>query len=57
MPFEQSQLMAEQLALQSVEHELVAIPGAEHGLTNADPQQIDRAHERAVEFLSRYLQR
>ena len=51
VPYEQSTLMAEQLKLHGVEHELVTIPGAEHGLAGGDPKLIDDAYQRAFEFM------
>jgi acetyl esterase/lipase len=54
VPYEQSVMMAEELRKHGVEHELVTIPGAEHGLADADPRQIEDAYTKALAFLARY---
>lgn len=56
VPYEQSTLMAEQLKQHGVEHELVTIPGAEHGLAGGDPKLIDDAYQRAFEFMHERMQ-
>jgi len=51
VPYEQSVMMAEQLKEHGIEHELVTIEGAEHGLAGADPQRIAAAYEKAFAFV------
>ena len=55
VPYDRSANMADALAGQGVEHELVTIPGAEHGLVGVDPALVDGAHERARAFLAGHL--
>ncbi len=51
VPSEQSVMMAEQLKKHGIDHELITIEGAEHGLAGGDPQRIAQAYERAFEFV------
>jgi acetyl esterase/lipase len=55
VPFEQSTMMATALSAAAVEHELHAIDGAEHGLADGAPGQVDAAFEAAFQFLNRHL--
>jgi acetyl esterase/lipase len=55
VPHEQSVLMAEQFKKHGVEHELISIPGGEHGLGGGDPKRIDAAYESALAFAKRHL--
>ena len=55
VPHEQSVLMAAALKKHGVEHRLLSIAGAEHGLAGAEKQTIDEANRAAVEFLRRQL--
>ncbi len=57
VPYEQSVLMAEKLKAHGVEHELVTIPGGEHGLGGGDPQVIDAAYDSALAFIERHMGR
>ncbi len=57
VPCEQSALMAQALARAGIEHEFVAIPGAEHAFDGrglADPV-VAAAFERVLAFLARHL--
>lgn len=51
VPYEQSVMMAAEFKKHGVEHELISIPGGEHGLGGGDPKLIDAAYESALEFL------
>jgi acetyl esterase/lipase len=51
VPYEQSILMADQLRKFGVDHALVTIAGAEHGLAGGNPQEIDQAYQRAFRFV------
>jgi acetyl esterase/lipase len=51
VPFEQSELMAEQFRKHGVDHELIAVAGSEHGLAGGKPSEIDRAYRRVLEFI------
>lgn len=55
VPYEQSVMMAEQFKEHGVEHELVSVPGGEHGLAGADTKLVDDAYARAFEFLKRHM--
>jgi len=55
VPYEQSVMMAKQLKQHGVEHQLVTIPGGEHGLGGGDPKLIDAAYKSAGAFVNRYL--
>ena len=55
VPFEQSAMMAAALSTAAVEHELHAVDGAEHGLADGAPEQVDAAFQAAFDFLNRHL--
>ena len=57
VPYEQSVMMAKELKKHNVKHELVTIPGAEHGLRDGDPELVEAAHNSAVEFINRFMKR
>ncbi len=54
VPYEQSAMMAEQLRQHDVEHSLISVPGAEHGLSGGDPALVDEAYASALEFVVRH---
>jgi len=56
VPYEQSVMMADALKKHGVEHELIGIPGAEHGLPGGDPKLVNDAYEAAIEFVVRHLE-
>lgn len=51
VPYEQSVLMADQFRKSGVDHALITIPDAEHGLAGGDPKEIDQAYERVFRFV------
>lgn len=55
VPHEQSVMMAAELQRQGVEHRLISVPGAEHGLAGGDPRLIEEAYRDAGEFLRTHL--
>jgi acetyl esterase/lipase len=55
VPYEQSVMMAEELARAGVEHELVTIPGGPHGFDATDAPAVADAFERVLDFLRRHL--
>ncbi|RLD31018.1 MAG: alpha/beta hydrolase [Bacteroidetes bacterium] len=55
VPYEQSVMMAEEFKKHNVGHELVTIPGAEHGLRDGDPELVEAANNSAVEFINRFM--
>ena len=57
VPYAQSQLMAAELKRKGVEHRLISIPKAEHGLQGGDKNKIDDAYDAAFAFLREHLDR
>lgn len=55
VPYEQSELMDRELARHGVEHELLTVKGAGHGLAGAKPAVVAETYDRAVAFVSRFL--
>lgn len=55
VPYEQSKLMNQELARHDVEHELITVRGAGHGLSGVEPAVADDAYDRAAEFLKQHL--
>jgi acetyl esterase/lipase len=57
VPYEQSELMAAELKKHRVQHRLVSIPSAEHGLAGVDPSISADAYRAAVDFLRLHCDR
>jgi acetyl esterase/lipase len=55
VPYEQSQMMADQLKKHNVSHELIGVPNAEHGLAGADSKLVESAYAKAFAFVDRQL--
>jgi acetyl esterase/lipase len=55
VPYEQSAALAKELARHKVEHELVTVRGAGHGLSGGDRKRVKEANEKALEFIRRQL--
>lgn len=55
VPYEQSQLMDEQLTRHGVKHRLITVDGAEHGLAGVDKKLVRDANQAAIEFLRDHL--
>ncbi len=55
VPYEQSELMAKELDRIGVQHELMTIRDAGHGLAGAKPGVMAKVHERVLAFLKEYL--
>jgi len=55
VPYEQSVMMAAEFKKHGVEHRLVSIAGAEHGLAGAEPKKIEEAYREAEAFLKKHL--
>jgi acetyl esterase/lipase len=51
VPYEQSTMMAAQFQEHGVEHQLITIPNAEHGLSGGDPELVEGAYEAALRFV------
>jgi acetyl esterase/lipase len=56
VPYEQSQMMAAELQRQDVVHRLIRVQGGEHGLADADPDEIAQAYREAVAFVRQRLE-
>jgi acetyl esterase/lipase len=55
VPYEQSVMMADQFKKFRVDHELITIDGAEHGLAGGDPGEIDKAYKKVFQFVHRRM--
>jgi acetyl esterase/lipase len=51
VPYEQSELMAAKLAEAGVEHQLITVAGAGHGLTGIDRTEVEQINREAVAFI------
>jgi dipeptidyl aminopeptidase/acylaminoacyl peptidase len=47
--------MDRELTRQKVEHELVTVPGAGHGLSGGDRELVAQAHAKALEYIRKKL--
>jgi acetyl esterase/lipase len=56
VPYEQSVMMAREFKKFSVTHELISIPGAEHGLSGGNKNLIEASYRKAFTFLETYFQ-
>jgi dipeptidyl aminopeptidase/acylaminoacyl peptidase len=57
VPFQQSQLMTQELQGHGVPFQFHPIAQAEHGLAGGDPAEIKEAERKAFEFVKLYLER
>jgi hypothetical protein len=48
-------MMAEQFKQHGVEHRLISVPDAEHGLAGGDSKLIDASYTAALEFVERFM--
>jgi acetyl esterase/lipase len=55
VPYGLSAAMAKELERSGVQHELVTVPGAGHGLSGGDKSAVLEAHRKALEFIRRHL--
>jgi acetyl esterase/lipase len=55
VPYEQSTMMAEQFRKHGVEHQLITVQDAEHGLSGIDAKQKDEIYRKAVVFVLKKL--
>lgn len=55
VPYEQSAEMAKELARKGVEHELITVKDAGHGLAGAKPTVLVETHERVLAFLNKHI--
>ncbi len=54
VPYEQAELMLDQLREHGVDSELFPIPGGGHYI-RSDPQLVEASHTAAVAFINRYM--
>jgi acetyl esterase/lipase len=55
VPYAQSELMAKELGRNGVEHELITVENAGHGLAGADRSVVAGIQDRAVAFLKKHM--
>lgn len=55
VPYEQSLMMAEEFKKHNVEHKLITLPGAEHGLRDGDPELVDAAYDSAFKYIDQFM--
>ena len=55
VPYDLSAAMAKELARHKVEHELITVHGAGHGLAGGDKKRVAEAHQRALTFIQDHL--
>ena len=55
VPYEQSVMMTEEFKKHNVEHKLITIQDAEHGLRDGDPKLVEAANVSALEFINRFM--
>jgi acetyl esterase/lipase len=55
VPYEESVMMADQFREHGVEHRLITVENGEHGLSGADPVDVDAAWNEAVQFVLKRL--
>jgi acetyl esterase/lipase len=56
VPYEQSALMAKELTRKGIEHELITVQNAGHGLAGAKPPVVTDVQDRVLAFLKKYMQ-
>ncbi len=54
VPFEQSVEIDKALTHVGVEHRLILVPNAGHGLPGGDPRQVAAAYDAALDFVNRH---
>jgi acetyl esterase/lipase len=54
VPYEQSVEMAKELKRHQVEHELLTVTDAGHGLSGAKPDEVAKVYERAIAFVQEH---
>lgn len=55
VPYEQSVLMERELKRHGVEHRLITVPDAGHGLYDGDPKLVSQAYDAMLPFVERYV--
>lgn len=55
VPYEQSEMMAKELDRHGVAHELMTIRDAGHGLAGAQPEMVEKVHDRVLAFLKEHV--
>lgn len=55
VPYEQSEMMAKELARNGVKHEFMTIQDAGHGLAGVKPDVVSKMHDRVLAFLKEHV--
>src|SRR5207302_566540 len=55
VPYDQSKLMDQVLARNGVEHELITVKDAGHGLAGAKPATVSEINDRVVAFVKKHM--
>jgi dipeptidyl aminopeptidase/acylaminoacyl peptidase len=55
VPYDLSAAMAKEFERRKVEHKLVTVPGAGHGLAGGDKKLVAEAHAKALNFIKKRL--
>jgi hypothetical protein len=55
VPCQLSRDMARELARHKVPHDLIEVPGAEHGLAGGDRKLVNQAHDKSLAFIRKHL--
>ncbi len=55
VPHQQSEIIARECSKHGVEHELVSVDGGEHGLRDADPEDIEAAYSKVLPFIKEHV--
>jgi dipeptidyl aminopeptidase/acylaminoacyl peptidase len=56
VPYEQSAMMAKELSRKGIEHELITVQDAGHGLSGAKPAVMADVQDRVLVFLKKHMQ-
>jgi dipeptidyl aminopeptidase/acylaminoacyl peptidase len=56
VPYELSAMMARELRAKGVEHELITVEDAGHGLAGAAPAVVAGIHDQVVAFLRKHME-
>lgn len=57
VPFEQSQMMANQFQKHGVPFELIRVENGEHGLRDADKKEIEAAYQQVLPFIKKHTEK
>ena len=57
VPYDESQIMAQEFEKHRVPHRFITIEGGEHGLRGGNPADIDEAYAAVLPFIETYMKR